>query len=64
MSLCWSVQRNVEVDIEKGGETPINNSVLLYRHLKEIHPEFIEELEKRASLPPHHSEVPKSRVKS
>lgn len=30
-----------------GGETPINNSVVLYRQLKEKHPEFIEEVEKK-----------------
>jgi hypothetical protein len=30
-----------------GGETPINNSVVLYKELKERHPEFIEELEKK-----------------
>ncbi|KAK5661146.1 hypothetical protein OQA88_11037 [Cercophora sp. LCS_1] len=32
---------------ETGGETPINNSIILYNHLKERHPEFIEEVEKR-----------------
>ncbi|KAK4212629.1 Clavaminate synthase-like protein [Rhypophila decipiens] len=35
---------------ETGGETPINNSVLLYNQLKERHPEFIEELEKRGGV--------------
>ena len=30
-----------------GGETPINNSVILLEQLKAKHPEFIEELEKR-----------------
>ncbi|TDZ67515.1 Clavaminate synthase-like protein [Colletotrichum trifolii] len=30
-----------------GGETPINNSVVLYRRLKEKHPEFIDQLEKK-----------------
>ncbi|KAG6361042.1 hypothetical protein INS49_009261 [Diaporthe citri] len=30
-----------------GGETPINNSIILYRRLKERHPEFIEEVEKK-----------------
>jgi len=29
------------------GETPINHSVTLYVHLKEKHPEFVEELEKK-----------------
>ncbi|KAK4448321.1 hypothetical protein QBC34DRAFT_465651, partial [Podospora aff. communis PSN243] len=32
---------------EVGGETPINNSILLYNHLREKHPEFIEEVEKK-----------------
>ncbi|KAF5010271.1 hypothetical protein FDECE_3556 [Fusarium decemcellulare] len=32
---------------ETGGETPINNSVVLYQKLKEKHPEFIEEVEKK-----------------
>jgi hypothetical protein len=32
---------------ETGGETPINNSIVLYRQLKEKHPEFIEEIEKK-----------------
>ncbi|KAJ9139516.1 Clavaminate synthase-like protein [Coniochaeta hoffmannii] len=32
---------------ESGGETPINNSVILYKQLKERHPDFIEELEKK-----------------
>ncbi|KAK0643287.1 hypothetical protein B0T16DRAFT_391837 [Cercophora newfieldiana] len=32
---------------ETGGETPINNSILLYNHLKEKHPEFLEEVEKK-----------------
>ncbi|KAK1755437.1 Clavaminate synthase-like protein [Echria macrotheca] len=32
---------------ESGGETPINNSIILYEHLREQHPEFIEEVEKR-----------------
>ncbi|TDZ22298.1 Clavaminate synthase-like protein [Colletotrichum orbiculare MAFF 240422] len=30
-----------------GGETPINNSVVLYRRLKEKHPDFIDQLEKK-----------------
>ncbi|KAL1853995.1 hypothetical protein Daus18300_011585 [Diaporthe australafricana] len=30
-----------------GGETPINNSVVLYRRLKEKHPEFIDEVEEK-----------------
>jgi hypothetical protein len=30
-----------------GGETPINNSIVLYQGLKEKHPEFIEEIEKK-----------------
>ncbi len=30
-----------------GGETPINNSVILLEQLKAKHPEFIEELEKK-----------------
>ncbi|KAK7706878.1 hypothetical protein SLS63_013871 [Diaporthe eres] len=33
--------------ISKGGETPINNSIILYRRLKDRHPEFIDELEKK-----------------
>ncbi|SPO06350.1 uncharacterized protein DNG_09039 [Cephalotrichum gorgonifer] len=32
---------------ETGGETPINNSVVLFQRLKERHPEFIEELESK-----------------
>ncbi|KAJ9132116.1 Clavaminate synthase-like protein [Pleurostoma richardsiae] len=32
---------------ETGGETPINNSVILYQRLKEKHPVFINELEKK-----------------
>ncbi|EOD52259.1 putative taurine catabolism dioxygenase protein [Neofusicoccum parvum UCRNP2] len=32
---------------ETGGETPINNSIVLYRQLKEKHPEFIDEIEKK-----------------
>ncbi|KAK2599583.1 hypothetical protein N8I77_011324 [Diaporthe amygdali] len=30
-----------------GGETPINNSVVLYRRLKDRHPEFIKEVERK-----------------
>ncbi|WQF84783.1 Putative TauD/TfdA-like domain, taurine dioxygenase TauD-like superfamily [Colletotrichum destructivum] len=30
-----------------GGETPINNSVVLYRRLRERHPDFIDEIEKK-----------------
>lgn len=33
-----------------GGETPINNSILLYQRLKEQHPEFIDELGKKVVL--------------
>lgn len=32
---------------DTGGETPINNSIVLYRQLKEKHPELIDELEKK-----------------
>ncbi|KAL3468716.1 hypothetical protein BJX99DRAFT_265894 [Aspergillus californicus] len=32
---------------ESGGETPINNSIILYDRLKKKHPEFFEELEKQ-----------------
>ncbi|KAF9876597.1 taurine catabolism dioxygenase [Colletotrichum karsti] len=32
---------------ETGGETPINNSVVLYRRLKEKHPDFIDEIEEK-----------------
>jgi alpha-ketoglutarate-dependent taurine dioxygenase len=32
---------------ETGGETPINNSIVLYHRLKERHPEFIREIEER-----------------
>lgn len=32
---------------ETGGETPINNSIVLYRQLKEKHPEFIQQLEEK-----------------
>jgi hypothetical protein len=32
---------------ETGGETPINNSIVLYHRLKERHPEFIKEIEER-----------------
>ncbi|KAL0936340.1 taurine catabolism dioxygenase [Colletotrichum truncatum] len=32
---------------ETGGETPINNSVILYRKLKEKHPEFIDEIQQK-----------------
>lgn len=31
----------------QGGETPINNSAILYQKLKALHPEFIEELQKK-----------------
>ncbi|KAF2110439.1 hypothetical protein BDV96DRAFT_615335 [Lophiotrema nucula] len=30
-----------------GGETPINNSIVLYHHLKERHPEFIAKIEEK-----------------
>ena len=33
-----------------GGETPINNSIVLYEKLKEKHPEFIEEVEKKVRI--------------
>lgn len=32
---------------ETGGETPINNSIVLYRRLKERHPQFIKDIEKK-----------------
>ncbi|KAL2865969.1 taud/tfda taurine catabolism dioxygenase [Aspergillus lucknowensis] len=32
---------------ETGGETPINNSIILHDRLKKKHPEFIEQLEKK-----------------
>lgn len=32
---------------ENGGETPINNSIILYEALKNKYPEFIEEVEKK-----------------
>ncbi len=32
---------------ETGGETPINNSIILYQRLKEKHPEFIEAVEEK-----------------
>ncbi|KAK3902931.1 hypothetical protein C8A05DRAFT_43755 [Staphylotrichum tortipilum] len=32
---------------ETGGETPINNSVILLEHLKRKHPEFVEEVSKK-----------------
>lgn len=32
---------------DSGGETPINNSVILYRQLKEKHPDFIKEVEEK-----------------
>lgn len=38
---------------ETGGETPINNSIVLYEQLKERHPEFIEELEKKVAALPY-----------
>jgi hypothetical protein len=38
---------------ESGGETPINNSIVLYEQLKERHPEFIEELEKKVATLPY-----------
>jgi len=34
---------------ETGGETPINNSITLYKALKETYPEFIEEVERKVS---------------
>lgn len=42
------VQESFKLTI-KGGETPINNSVLLYDRLKNTHPEFIKEIENRVS---------------
>ncbi|KAL1955321.1 hypothetical protein VTO42DRAFT_8661 [Malbranchea cinnamomea] len=35
---------------ETGGETPINNSIVLYEELKARHPEFIEKIEKKGVL--------------
>jgi hypothetical protein len=32
-----------------GGETPINNSVLLYDSLKKSHPQFIKDLEDKVN---------------
>lgn len=32
---------------ETGGETPINNSLVLYQQLKQRHPDFIQEIEKQ-----------------
>ncbi|KAF2011585.1 Clavaminate synthase-like protein [Aaosphaeria arxii CBS 175.79] len=32
---------------DTGGETPINNSIILYQQLKEKHPEFIKEIEEK-----------------
>lgn len=40
------LQEQAQLNSE-GGETPINNSIILYRRLKERHPEFIEEIEKK-----------------
>lgn len=45
----------------KGGETPINNSIVLYRRLKENHPEFIEEIEKKVCI---HKILPSYQVQS
>lgn len=36
---------------ETGGETPINNSIVLYERLKEAVPEFLEELEEKVGNP-------------
>lgn len=35
---------------ETGGETPINNSIVLYKALKEKYPEFIEEIENKVMM--------------
>ncbi|KAK4169853.1 Clavaminate synthase-like protein [Cladorrhinum sp. PSN259] len=35
---------------ETGGETPLNNSVILLNHLQARHPEFISELERRGGV--------------
>lgn len=35
---------------ETGGETPINNSIILYQRLKERHPDFIEAVEQKVSF--------------
>lgn len=35
-------------DIIIGGETPINNSIVLYHRLKERVPKFIKEIEQKA----------------
>lgn len=35
---------------ETGGETPINSSIVLYRRLKEVVPEFLEEIEEKVCL--------------
>lgn len=53
MSSDLPVRRRMFVDLGGGGiggETPINHSVTLYGHLKEKHPEFIEELEKKVGV--------------
>jgi hypothetical protein len=34
-------------DVGVGGETPINNSIILYESLKAKHPEFIRELREK-----------------
>jgi hypothetical protein len=33
-----------------GGETPINNSTLLYRRLKDDHPDFIDNLQEKVTM--------------
>lgn len=33
----------------KGGETPINNSIVLYKAVKEAHPDFISEIEEKVA---------------
>ena len=44
----WRHHKQARVLISgTGGETPINNSIVLYQKLKETHPEFIEEVEKK-----------------
>ena len=43
---------------ETGGETPINNSVILLEHLTRKHPEFVEEVSKK--VPPRPPTPPKT----
>jgi hypothetical protein len=45
--LCSVSGRDIETENELGGETPINNSVILYERLLQKHPKFIAALDEK-----------------